>query len=387
MNQRHIRFARDDGFAMVSTLLVLVLLMTLGSISLMITTIDLRSSSHFRTGNQAFFSAESGVMHALSAINSRGVQSFQQVAQPEQWNALYGAAAKTMSGYPAYRYTVTVAATNASDGTITSTGGALLQAQRTVRIGVRRAASGGSPGALHLGADDMSSIQFAGNSFSVDGNDNTLLGAPNPSGPVMPGISTRNDGVTGAVTGSLSSGQKDNVTGLGFSSNPLIPSVVTTAGPGLADFDAMAANVLAKAGVVTTSAHGFSGNTAFGTLASPQITYMTDPDVRLNGSATGVGILVVDGSITINGSLDFIGWIIVRGATTINASGSESDSTDVYGNATINGSLWTGSLAIKIGGDAQISYCEACLALVDGIGGGGGGNLARPMTVTSWEEL
>ncbi len=373
---------------MVSTLLVLVLLMTLGSISLMITTIDLRSSSHFRTGNQAFFSAESGVMHALSAINSRGVQSFQQVVQPEKWNLLYGAAAKAMSGYPAYRYTVTVAATNASNGTITSTGGAPLRAQRTVRIGVRRAASGGSPGALHLGSDVMSSVQFAGNRFSVDGNDNTLFGDPNPGGPVMPGISTRNDGVTSTVTGSLSSGQKDNVTGLGFSANPLIPSVMTTAGPGLDDFDAIAANILAKPGVVTTSTHSFSGNATFGTLAIPQITYMTNSDVRLNGNASGVGILVVDGSITINGTLDFIGWIVVRGATTINATGDEADQTDVFGTASINGALWTGNLAIKIGGDADISYCEACLALVDGIGGGGGGgNLARPMTVTSWEEL
>src|SRR4029453_4119084 len=136
-------------------------------------------------------------------------------------------------------------------------------------------------------------------------------------------------------------------------------------GPSVDDLDQIVNHLLSLPGVETTNEKNFNGNDVFGTVASPKVTHMTRNDVSLNGNATGAGILIADGSITINGTLAFIGWIIVRGATVINAPGGHDDTTQVTGNATIVGSLWTGALNIQVGGSAIIDYCDACLRLVD----------------------
>ena len=81
------------------------------------------------------------------------------------------------------------------------------------------------------------------------------------------------------------------------------------------------------------------------------------------------------------------GGMIVRGNTTINATGDPDDDTWTLGDATILGSLWTGHLAIKVGGNAIVDYCSSCLQLVDGIAPPGGNLVPRPMTVVSWQEI
>ncbi|MBI4517683.1 MAG: hypothetical protein HY699_17900 [Deltaproteobacteria bacterium] len=385
------------GFALFPTFLLLVLIASLAVTGLTLSSLDLRSTSHYRTGNQALVSAESGLIHGLSAMNTRGVQSF-NLDVVQQWSTLWGASAKTMPSYSDYTYTVVVAADAANPddrGTITATGTAPLQAQRRLRVALVRSGIGGSPGALYLASDTLSASTFNGNSFNVDGNDHNTNDSLNPSGPLMPGISTRNDSVTSQLSGSLNNQQKNNVLGLGFSSNPLTPSVMTTGGPSVADLDTMTSRILSKAGVVNISASNFNNsyNGSWGSEAAPQITHLTAADVTINGNITGAGILIVDGSLTVSGTIDFIGWIIVRGDTVIDANGyaygiDNNDETTVQGTATIVGALWTGDMRVTVGGHANIDYCQSCMNLVDSIGGGAG-NLARPMTIlsASWQEL
>jgi hypothetical protein len=366
---------------------VLVLLLTLAGASTINTTLDLKSTSHFDTGNSAFYSAEAGVMHALSSMNTVGVVRFKQDVA-DRWTELYGTTTKPMPGFQTISYTATVTA-DATDpsnlGTLSVTGFAPLQAQRSINVGLARGGFIGAPGAIYLAADAINA-QFTGNSFEVDGNDHTTLGALVPGGVVKPGISSRTDAVQDEVVNSLNSQQKQKVKGLGFSLSPLTPSVLNTGGPNAADLDRIVDNLLASPGVVTNSSSSINGNETFGTIASPAITHLTDNDVKLNGNATGAGILIVDGSITINGTLDFVGWIIVRGATIINSTGTEDDTTTVLGNATIMGSLWTAHLEIKVGGKAIVDYCTDCLNLVDNIGGNNG-TLPRPMRIVFWEEV
>jgi hypothetical protein len=176
------------------------------------------------------------------------------------------------------------------------------------------------------------------------------------------------------------------VKGLGFSLSPLTPSVLTTGGPGVDDLEVMIANILAATSVVTSSTSNINGNQTWGTIASPTVTHLTSSDVKLNGTAQGAGILIVDGSLTINGTLDFIGWIIVRGNTLINAQADEENDTTLLGNAVVLGTLWTGHLDIQVGGSAAVKYCSNCLKLVDGIAPPNT-LIPRPMRVTSWEEV
>jgi len=372
------------GYALLSVSLVLLILLTLGAASVLYTALDLRSTAHYGTGNSAFAAAEAGVLHALSTINQTGVIQF-NTDIVNRWDSLYGSATKTIPSLTALSYQVAVsadAANPADAGTLTVTGFAPLQARRSIVVRLTKGGFSGSPGAIYLAAEGGLSSQFSGNAFDVDGNDHDVLGNAAPSGPVKPGISTRNSTVSDAVTNTLSNQQKDNVKGLGFSLSPLTPSVLPTGGPSISDLDQIVGHLLTLPNVNTTSTKKFNGNDTFGTVAAPQVTYMTANDVQLNGNAQGAGILIVDGSMTINGTLDFIGWIVVRGATVINPTGD----TEVLGNATILGSLWTGDLDIKVGGSAIVDYCDACMRLVDNMSNATN-TVPRPMQVSSWGEV
>lgn len=375
------------GFALPAVFLALLTLFMLGTAGVVYSTLDLRATSHFDTGNRAFFAAEAGLMHALSTMNTVGVIDFQQDIVAK-WGQRFGSATKTMPSDAKTSYQITVAADAADPvnrGTITATGNAALQGKRTLVVSLAKGGFSGSPGAIYLASDNVIS-QFSGNAFDVDGNDYDLNNQPVAGGVVKPGISTRNDTVTDGVTNTLNDAQKDNVKGLGFSADPLKPSVLTTGGPSVDDLDGIVNHLLALPGGVTTNQENFNGNDVFGTIASPQVTHMTANEVKLNGHASGAGVLIVDGSLTINGTLDFWGWIIVRGDTVINATGSSDDDTTLVGNASIFGSLWTGHLNIKVGGSAVAHYCTECMSLVDRIGGGNNA-VPRPMRVVSWQEV
>jgi Tfp pilus assembly protein PilX len=383
MTPQRTALRNQRGFALFSTFLLLLLALTLGSAGLMYSVLELRSTTHFHTGNQAFFATESGIVHALNTMNKTGVIHF-KTDIVDRWSTLYGASLKTIPGYSRLSYQVTVAedpANPANAGSITATGTAPGEAQRVIKVRLRKGSSGSGKGAIYLAADSVSS-QFSGNAFEVNGYDHDKFGNVVAGGEVNAGIATRNSGVTSGVVGSLNDAQKDNVQGLGFSMNPLTPSVVTTGGPGNAELDRMIADLVARPGVVTMNDNNINGGT-LGTLAVPQITHLTANDVNFNGNVSGAGILIADGSITINGTADFVGWIIVRGETVINATAN--DDTTVLGNATILGSLWTGDLNVKVGGSAIIDYCDECLRLADGTGGGG--SFPRPMEVASWQEV
>ena len=381
-----LRRGNERGYALLSVCLMLLIMLTVGTATTVYTTLDLRSTAHYDTGNRAFAAAEAGILHALSTMNATGAVDFDQDVV-QRWLSLYGSATKTLPGLPALSYAVTVASDPAapnSDGTITSTGRAPLEARRSIVVSVRKGAFTGAPGAIYLASDTVTS-QFTGNAFDVNGNDHDIFGDPVPGGPVKPGIATRNDAVNSAVANSLNDSQKDNVQGLGFQLSPLTPSVLPTSGPSVADLDQIVAHLVGLAGAVTTGQSNFSGNSTFGSVASPQVTHMTNDDVALNGNSSGAGVLIVDGSVTISGTFDFVGWIIVRGATVINSAPSD-DSTFVLGSATVLGSLWTGHLDIKVGGSAIVDYCDACMRMVDTMDSVNGAT-PRPMQVVAWQEV
>ena len=387
MTHQRALLCNSRGFSLLSTLLLLLLLATIGSASILYSVLDLKSTTHYKTGNQAFFAAESGILHALSSINHIGVMDFQQDIA-SRWDTVYGPSSKAIPNYPAITYTVSVAADAADPvnaGTITARGYAPLQAQRAIRVKVSKAGNGQGIGAIHLAADQVGT-NFVGNSFMVDGNDHDQFGNLVPGGIAHPGISTRNQDVTNGVVNSLNNQQLDNVQGLGFSTNPLTPSVETTGGPSTTDLNRMMNDILGKSGVVTDGTHNFNNGTTttFGTLAAPQVTHLTNTDVTVNGNITGAGILIADGSVDITGSIDFVGWIIVHGDTIIHTQTAD-DGTTVLGNAIIKGSLWTEDFDVKVGGSAIVDYCDWCMTLAGATGGGN--NYPKAMQVRSWEEI
>lgn len=399
---------RDQtGLAMSMVILVMLLSATLGAASLVASSLDVQSTGHYVTGNQAMYAAESGILHALATINQAGVIDF-EADVADRWASRFGTEARTFPATSQVTYNVQVLADPddpADSGAVRVTGTAPLQASRTVRIDLRKDGFGGSPGAIYLANDDAT-MDFKGNSFAVDGNDygadGTLSG-----GPQKPGISARNGAVVDQVTEALSDIQKDNVRGEGFSLAPLAPSVRNTGGPTTSDVDQFVEDILAPLEVnlgqfkKTLKANGdlyengsglkyfksaltsFGGNNTFGSIDSPQVTHITADQTRFTGNASGAGVLIVDGTLVLSGTFDFTGWVLVRGQTIVNQDVYSSD----FGDAKVLGTLWTSELQLDLGGNIEVKYCDACLRAIDGISPVLTNAVPRPMRIVSWQEL
>jgi len=182
----------------------------------------------------------------------------------------------------------------------------------------------------------------------------------------VPGLSTRNDANRQEAVASLDAGQKDNIRGLGFSSSPLTPSIMTSpAAPSIAQMNQIIDDLLALPSVVPYGDNNINGHADFGTNAAPQISHFTNTDgvtIKANGDASGAGIMIVEGDLTIQGNLHFNGLILVRGRTSVQV-------TEVIGNATLYGSLWTQDIDLNVGGSAVVNYSTQALALANQVGG------------------
>lgn len=381
----HVSIRRNErGVALVVTLLLLTMFLSLGAFALQFSALDAKIANNHITGTEALNVAESGLLHALTTMNRIGVTNFNSDIV-QRWGTLFAPNPKSIPNAPHLQYQVqlTAGADPANTGTVTVTASGDSRSQRIVVARVRRSSSFDGRGALYL-ADDSAATSFSGSAFEIDGSDHDLAGHLVPGGAVRPGISDRSDPVTSAVKASLSGNQIDSVRGLGYSLNPHTPSVITGGGPSVADLDQIISDILARPGVVNSNDSNINGGSTLGDCAHPQITHLTASSVKINGHVSGCGILVAEGSVQINGTADFTGWIIVRGSTEVNAT--TTDDTTVLGNATILGSLWTGDLNVKVGGSAIIDYSGDALAIADQIGGGGN-PVPRPMAVTSWTEV
>jgi hypothetical protein len=368
---------------MVFALLVLFAVLSLGVAALSSAGFGLTLSNNYRTGAQAEQAAESGLIHAVHAINNTGgVTSFlTDVANTTSWNALMGTSALSMPGYSNIQYTVNYLSNPAptvANIWITSTGQAPGSSQRTIneRLGVFPPYSCGAIDLVNTGI----SANFNGNAFSVDGND-YAVGASSPTAGSTPtlGISTRTQSDADTVDGALNSGQQNDVTG-----TP-VTGQVASVGPctGVSDSrltSSIVPTILSQPSppVVSLSGGNVNGNVTLGTVAAPQITYYSgDTTIKGNGNASGAGILIVNGGLTIQGSLDFTGLIIVLGTTQI---------TTVTGNATLYGALWTTDLSLSVGGSAAVRYSSPSLALANSIPGVQQPLLPQRVQVLAWSQ-
>ena len=403
--------ANQHGLAMLSALLLLLLTLTLGSATLLYTLLDVKSTQHYKTGNQAFAAAEAGVLDVVNTIDTIRVVNFQNDVVT---SGIISTALKSITGFPSVSYQVTslVSGANpATDGILTVRGKAPVSAERVLTVGLKRGGLVGFPGALHL-SNDTAVGSFAGNSMNIDGDnwtvtdlaanvsaqDNSLC-IPAGSCP-RPAISTRNDTVTTQVITALAG--QGTIIGLG---SP--PSVFTTSAASTADLLRFVTDILTANGA-PNGCSGHNGNNDFwvpggngptgvhcvpqtkgnqgnhttpdfwGTLASPNITYVTDTTARLAGGSTGAGILIFDGDVNFQGNFTFCGWVLFRNPS--------ANGITIGGNPTIYGTVWTPLPAFTGGGSINVKYSQDCMGKADNAGGNPGGNVPRPIVITSWAD-
>ena len=372
---------RDRGMALVLTLFAIATLLMVAAAGLNIGSSSAQATRNFRGASRVHMAAESGISEALQIINGPGVVHLQNdVVTP--WGTIYGSQNKTFAPHTGFSYYVSTYA-EVSDPKnkgklVAKAYGPEGELNSVVAMVIRSDVPTTAPGAIYLASDSSTNSNFQGNAFAVDGNDHNYTGGYGPNPPV-PGISTRNDSNTQEALNSLNAAQKDNVTGLNYSAGPpIVPSVSTSpAAPSAAQLSQMINDILADPMVVNVPDSNINGMVTFGTPAAPQITYLsntTGVTIKANGNASGAGILVVEADFTIQGSLDFKGLILVRGKTSVEAD------TNVTGNATVYGSLWTGDLNLNVGGSAILYYSTQALALANQVIPNGA--LPAPLKVT-----
>lgn len=369
---------RQRGVALAMALFALATLLVTASSGLLMGISSIRATRDFRGASQVHFVAESAISQALQVINGPGVVHLQNdVVTP--WGAIYGGGVRPFPALGGFSYTVTPVASAgdpANTGRLIATANGIEGVRNIVVASVVRSdIPSTSPGAIYLATDDPTNATFNGNAFLIDGNDHNYTGGAGPAPPI-PGISTRNDTNTQEAINSLNSQQSSDVLGLGYETGPpLVPSVKTSpAAPTIAQVNQIIDDLLARPGVVVRTESDVTGNEIFGTIAAPKITYFSNASgvsIRANGTADGAGIMIVEGDLEIKGDLNFKGLILVRGRTRV---------TELTGNATIYGSLWTSDINLHVGGTAIAYYSTQALALANQVSGGAA--LPAPLRVT-----
>lgn len=136
----------ECGVALVLTVLLLAMFLSLGALALQFGGMDLHMASNHTTGTQALYVAESGLLHALSTMNRLGVTDFDRDVV-QRWSTLFTPNPRSIYDRPRLIYQVAVAAgaDTANTGTVTVTATGNNRAQRVVVARVRRATTPDGP--------------------------------------------------------------------------------------------------------------------------------------------------------------------------------------------------------------------------------------------------
>jgi hypothetical protein len=356
---------------MVIALFTLVALAVMVSVGTLIGGSNTRATRNYREASQSQFVAESAIAQALQTVNSTsGVRNF-QTDVVQAWPTMWGSGTRTFATQGGYTYSVTAAASAGNPqnaGRFVATADGTEGTHRVIAASVIRDSVPGSAGAIYLSSNNATDATFNGDAFSVNGNDRNLNGTAG-SRPPVPGIATRNDTNTNEARNSLSNQQKDDVQGLGYmAGSPPTPSIMTAgSAPSVTQMNQLINDLLALGPtyVDTVSGTQITGNKTYGTTTTPRITHFDGGGLTIGaGTVDGAGIMIVEGDLKVLGTFSFDGLILVRGTTQI-GNDVTGGLTDITGNATLYGSLWSENLNLKVSGSAVVSYSSQALALAN----------------------
>jgi len=215
------------------------------------------------------------------------------------------------------------------------------------------------PGAMYLSSGTVAGLKknaINGN-IEINGKDHDLNGDLLPAAPVLPGIAV--DGIVQqtAVIDMIQKNQINNVVGAGG-----VPSVVVVNNS--IDWTEYAQLLADNADILINSQESMYGslsnNGSWGTTDNPKVTFING-DIHLTNSstATGCGILIVNGNLAISGTIEFKGLVIAYKDTQI--------SLNLSGNGLILGGLVVAGNQINVdvqAGNFDLLYSKPALDLV-----------------------
>lgn len=202
----------------------------------------------------------------------------------------------------------------------------------------------GVKSALYLSAETID-LHLNGN-VDINGNDHNINGTPGP-GIALPGMGVDSPGDSTYVVNDLSKRISKAITGAGAA--PSVRDVNDKT-----DWLKVTQDYIFSADIVLPTGTYSSGLT-FGTVAEPKITYC-------NGSvdftsASGAGIMIVNGDLKLSGNFTFYGIIIVYGTSTIRTQTIGNNS--IYGATIVVGD----DVSIDSQGNAEFYYSSQAIQL------------------------
>jgi hypothetical protein len=204
--------------------------------------------------------------------------------------------------------------------------------------------------------DPNSAINFAGNSFQINGTDHPLDNRTAPAPSVL-GIAT--SATPSQVIRQLSGQQLDNVTGTGG-----YPSVAAWTPPSPTWFDDLFQAMRPLANVVFTNyTQQYSGKLGNWRAGNYLISY-SQGSLKVGGGATGAGVLLVDGDLTVSGNFEYVGYIFVTGKLRVTGGGNGQTLRGViYCGEDVSQTL-TGTLKAALKGGIDLLYSSDALVRV-----------------------
>jgi len=383
MRHAHFLPARENGNALIITLLILALLAAITAAQTTSIHADIKSSNFFYAHSLLRKYAESGIdlsvydirFSVTSKPGKIGTASWDKTydhgrdGQPGTHDEGEGDGIPTPGepgvyplqiGPPSLGARLIVWVEDVAGGDIKRlvstaySGEALSSVERYVKITFFTVPRIGS-----LYVNEQTVMQLHGNSFSIEGRNHSKKGALQSFGHRF-GISTRRSASglnRSAILSQIASGQLDQI----YGSDSLFSSLTSGS---VDEVDGVNFTEL-----VTTFTAAKTNDLAPGTYSSPQlgnittgnlqVTHATGP-VHLTGQGYGAGVLVVEGDLDITGSFDFYGLVLVTGSLSVRGGGAK---VNVYG-TTILDQLVNAvepDPVTTIAGNAKLAYCSEVL--------------------------
>ena len=199
-------------------------------------------------------------------------------------------------------------------------------------------------GALYISTDTLN-VKLQGD-LEIEGNDRNIDNSPGPE-PSMPGIAVDDAGDSAYVINNLKPQIANDIEGLGGA--PSVHTVVDNT-----NWDEVTQNLI-FAQDTTIGTGIYAAGTVFGTFANPIITYVQG-DVKFSSTATGSGIMIINGNVTMSGQFTYYGMLIVYGKSSIETTFVGNGG--IYGSTVIVGS----SVDFKSTGTTGIYYSSQAIS-------------------------
>jgi hypothetical protein len=412
----------EDGFLLVTGLVLLTILSLLGTTAFILSSTDIRIGASYGNAQQAYYAALAGAEKAREELRQTNA-SQTTGADPTAFNSelvYYAAGNRTLSSGTIGNYAYTVqlsndpgdAGGNSADSNnkvlITSTATGSNGIKAVVEIAVKLPPPPAAPPPISFPSAPATITLLGSSETFTGGNSNAKsLNGDDQCGSVSPlpvvGLNTSGSlaGVQSAISSSKPATYHTNVNAHQVSASTNMSDIAKSLTAGQMSSNGYNLNNAASLNGLVQTLHDLpqtavvaaNGSADLGDISHLKIV-VVDGDFSMHGS--GAGILVVKGQLTFSGNVSYTGIILAigKGVMTRNGGGNGTISGQIIvaNTAGADGIVGTGddgfgpaSFDTSGGGASNIQYCSS--AITNALATTAPAPTYAPLTVTSFRQI